>query len=266
MESGDTIVEARPGRFGPLSVRDGDGVRSLWCGDLCHGASFLEPGIAVDGRILHPGPVPDAPYQYGWLLAVLHAPYARVLMAGLGSGSGVCTLLHHFPGLRVTVVEVDPAVVGLARRHLPLLDHHIRSGACTVVEDDFAAFVTATAERWEVALLDAYDGAGELDNPVAVLADLRERVAACWLNVADRDGEGARMMIERLATAGWIPRVAAVIRFGDDGFAGNVVVGTASVDLAAAAALRPFAGLDHPNAQRARDDYAAVLGTLFVLA
>ena len=66
--------------------------------------------------------------------------------------------------------------------------------------------------------------------------------------------------------AEWTPRVAAVVRFSDDGFAGNVLIGTATIDVAQAAAFVPFADLDHPNADRARADYAVLLAGICVLA
>ena len=267
MDDGDVIVAEEPGRFGMLSVRDDDGARSLWCDGICHGAAFLEPTVVRGGRRFRPGPVPDAPYQLGWLLPGLALEQGRVLMAGLGSGSGISVLLHHFPRLHVTVVEIDPAVVRLALTHLPLLGHHVAQGRCTVVVAAFADFLVEHADQhWDAALLDAYADDGELDHPTELLRALRGRVDACWLNVAGQDGERARTAVERLAVAEWTPRVAAVVRFNDDGFAGNVLIGTGMIDVARAAAFVPFADLDHPNADRARADYAVLLAGICVLA
>ena len=267
MDQGEEIVAEEPGRFGVLSVRDDDGVRSLWCDGICHGAAFLEPTVVRGGRRYRPGPVPDAPYQLGWLLPALALERGQVLMAGLGSGSGICVLLHHFPRLHVTVVEIDPAVVRLALTHLPLLGHHVALGRCTVVVAAFADYLSQHPDQhWDAALLDAYADDGELDHPTDLLRALRGRVDACWLNVAGQDGERARTAVERLSVAEWTPRVAAVVRFSDDGFAGNVLIGTATIDVARAAAFVPFADLDHPNADRARADYAVLLAGICVLA
>ncbi len=267
MHEEDVIIAQEAGRFGMLSVRDGDGSRSLWCDGICHGAAFLEPTVVRGGRRFRPGPVPDAPYQLGWLLPAFDLAEGRVLMAGLGSGSGICVLLHHFPRLHVTVVEIDPAVVRLALTHLPLLGHHVALGRCTVVVAPFADYLAETPDQhWDAALLDAYADDGELDHPGDLLRALRGRVDACWLNVAGQDGERARTAVDRLSAAEWTPRVAAVVRFNDDGFAGNVLIGTAAIDVARAAAFIPFSDLDHPNAERARADYAVLLAGICVLA
>ena len=267
MDDSDVIIAEEPGRFGLLSVRDSDGSRSLWCDGICHGAAFLEPSVVRGGRRFRPGPVPDAPYQLGWLLPAFALETGRVLMAGLGSGSGICVLLHHFPNLHVTVVEIDPAVVRLALAHLPLLGHHVAQGRCTVVEAAFADFLAQDPTgHWDAALLDAYADDGELDHSTELLRSLQGRVDACWLNVAGQDGDRARVAVDRLSETGWTPRVAAVVRFNDDGFAGNVLIGTAAIDVARAAAFVPFADLDHPNVKRARADYAVLLAGICVLA
>ena len=39
----------------------------------------------------------------------------RVLCIGLGGGSLPLFLSHHFPGMEVEVVEIDPAVIAAAR-------------------------------------------------------------------------------------------------------------------------------------------------------
>lgn len=267
MDADDVVIAQAEGRLGSLTVREGAGVRSLWCDGFCQGAVFIEPGVVHAGIRHAPGPVPDAPYQLGWLLAGLAAPTGHLLMAGLGAGSGICSLLHHFPDLRVTVVEIDPAVVDLALAHWPLLAALVTSGRCTVVVAAFADHLVADpAAHWDAALLDTYDAGGRIDCPPAVLTALHGRVDACWLNVAEPDGLGAGAAIDLLAATGWVPRTAAVVRFSDDGFAGNVLIGTAAVDLGQALALELFPDLDHPHAQRARDDFAALLAGSFILA
>ena len=165
------------------------------------------------------------------------------------------------------MVEIDPAVVRLALTHLPLLGHHVAQGRCAVEVAAFADYLAAHPDlHWDAVLLDAYADDGELDHPLALLRSLRGRVDACWLNVAGQDPERARTAVDRLTEAEWTPRLAAVVRFHDDGFTGNVLIGTAVLDVAQAGAFIPFADLDHPNADRARADYAVLLAGLCVLA
>ncbi len=83
----------------------------------------------------------------------------RVLLIGGTAGGCVEEVLKH-PGVRVDCVELDPAVVRLARRHLPapalaaLDDPRVR-----LFTRDGRAFLERTSERYDAILLDLPDPA-----------------------------------------------------------------------------------------------------------
>ncbi|MES2993331.1 MAG: fused MFS/spermidine synthase [Pseudomonadota bacterium] len=84
-------------------------------------------------------------------------PAARTLaMIGLGGGSIAKFCHRHMPQATLVVVEIDPRVIALREAfRVPADDARLR-----VVEDDGARFVAATAERFDVLMVDAFDADG----------------------------------------------------------------------------------------------------------
>jgi len=83
----------------------------------------------------------------------------RVLLVG-GTASGCVEEVLKYPGVRVDCVELDPAVVRLARKHLPppalaVLDNP----RVHVFTQDGRAFLERTAERYDAVLLNLPDPA-----------------------------------------------------------------------------------------------------------
>ncbi len=81
-----------------------------------------------------PGTVSNSPYVRLFPVGILlnralmdpakgdaHAVTARALVVGMGSGAGIAVLAHHFPGLAITVVDIDRKVVDIDCRHYPLI-------------------------------------------------------------------------------------------------------------------------------------------------
>jgi spermidine synthase len=98
----------------------------------------------------------------------LPSPYTRSMMAGLfyagglssildiGSGGGrTAWYVHKFlPSARVTSVELDPAVVDIAQKHFG-----VRTSENFRLETgDGRVFMTNTADRYDVIMIDAYRG------------------------------------------------------------------------------------------------------------
>ncbi len=83
----------------------------------------------------------------------------RVLLIG-GTASGCVEEVLKYPGVRVDCVELDPAVIRLARKHLP-------APALTALDDprvriftrDGRAFLERASERYDAVLLDLPDPA-----------------------------------------------------------------------------------------------------------
>jgi len=93
------------------------------------------------------------PYADFMHLPVLFSPRARrVLMIGLGGGTVPTRYAQDYPHMQITVVELDPAVVDVARRYF-----HVPIGTrLDVIPQDGRLFVTRAAGRYDILLLDAY--------------------------------------------------------------------------------------------------------------
>ena len=92
-------------------------------------------------------------YTRGLLLSLLHRdPQRRVLILGLGGGGMVRFLGHHFPATVVEAVEIDPAVVGVARSHFGISE----GPAVHLHTADAFDFVAETAETYDAIYLDAF--------------------------------------------------------------------------------------------------------------
>jgi len=94
----------------------------------------------------------------------------RVLLIGLGAGSLTKFFYHHVPQAKLTVVEIDPRVLGVAQMHfrLPGEDARLR-----VVIGDGADYVARKTAYWDAILVDGFDHrarAGALDTEPFYLA------------------------------------------------------------------------------------------------
>ncbi|MFH1022295.1 MAG: fused MFS/spermidine synthase [Planctomycetota bacterium] len=76
----------------------------------------------------------------------------RVLFVGLGGGSGPKRFLHDYPDVAVDAVEIDPAVVDVARKYFQLPDDK----RLTVTTMDGRVYVNKTDRVYDVIFMDAY--------------------------------------------------------------------------------------------------------------
>lgn len=88
----------------------------------------------------------------------LHLPLAfrpdarRVLFVGLGGGTAPRRYHEDYPQMQVDVVELDPAVVHVARRYFGVpQDQRLR-----VVAQDGRLFVARSQDRYDIVVLDAF--------------------------------------------------------------------------------------------------------------
>lgn len=94
-------------------------------------------------------------YTRAMLASLLFDPSPRsVLLIGLGGGSLLRFLVHHFPECRLTAIEKRPLVASLAQEHFGL-----PQGPALILADG-AQYVRETPERFDLVLVDAYDGQG----------------------------------------------------------------------------------------------------------
>ena len=84
-------------------------------------------------------------------LTVTWAPTAaRVLIIGLGGGSFSDFLAEVYPQWSIDVVEINPAVIRLAKKYFPI-DKRVN-----IIEADGRAFLAKTKNKYDVILMDAF--------------------------------------------------------------------------------------------------------------
>ena len=88
------------------------------------------------------------------------APPRRVLILGGGDGLALREVLAHPSVEHVTLVDLDPAMTGLARRFPPLAElsrHSFEDRRVRVVNDDAMVWLEDNAELWDVMIVDFPD-------------------------------------------------------------------------------------------------------------
>lgn len=96
---------------------------------------------------------PMMPYCIGMLTALLLQPQARqALNLGLGCGAFERYLLRHYPQTALTSVEMQGAVVDVARRFFDLPTNY------PVVIDDAASYLKHCHQSYDLILCDLHDG------------------------------------------------------------------------------------------------------------
>jgi spermidine synthase len=134
-----------------VAVSESQGVRYLHLGsDLVQGAM----------RIARPDAL-ELEYTRQMMFPLLLRPAAwprRVLQVGLGSASLTRFLARHRPAAKLTVVELLPEVVLAARQHfrLPPESERLR-----IAVGDGADFVARSSSRFDLVIVDGFDGRGE---------------------------------------------------------------------------------------------------------
>lgn len=127
-------------------------------------------------------------YTRAMMAFLLFQPQPRhILMIGLGGGSLAKYCYRHLPGSRITVVELDPAVIALRRLfHVPDDDARFQ-----VVQADALDYLPALREPVDVILHDGYSADG-LPAPLsssALYRDCRALLAPGGVLVSNLWGE-----------------------------------------------------------------------------
>lgn len=111
----------------------------------------------------------------------------RALLIGLGAGSLTKFLYRHRPQAKLTVVEIDPAVVAAARQFFKLPDDPAR---IRIEIGDGADYMARTKATFDLILIDGFDAdgrPGQLDTP------------AFYLNCKARLGDEGLMAVNLLS-------------------------------------------------------------------
>lgn len=125
----------------------------------------------------------------------------RVLMVGLGAASQLRFLWRHRPRTSITVLEIDPRVIAIARSAFKLPE----DDRLALVVGDAVATLPTLAEAFDWILLDGFDArgsAGKLD-AASFYAACRERLAPgafLTVNLLSRS-RGVAPSVARLAAA-----------------------------------------------------------------
>jgi spermidine synthase len=136
----------------------------------------------------------DDPYEtdfeypgYFHLALAIRPDSTRTLVIGLGGGTVVKRMWRDYPDMRIDAVEIDPAVVDVARRFFALPDDvRIR-----VVTGDGRRFLETTPERYDIVIIDAFDD-GSVPVPL--------RTEECLRAVRDRLEEGGVIVYNVIGT------------------------------------------------------------------
>lgn len=103
------------------------------------------------------------------------APPKSLLMLGLGGGTALRQLKHFVPSIRITAVEIDSAMVTLARRYM-----HLDTLDIKVVLGDAYDYIKSCNQTFDAVVDDVYMG-GESDvfRPQAHDAPLMDALCQC---------------------------------------------------------------------------------------
>ncbi len=77
-----------------------------------------------------------------------------ILMIGLGGGSISTYFNHYLPATRIDAVDIDPAVIELAKKYFGIRE----TKDVRYIAADGRAFVKDATDKYDLVLLDAYDG------------------------------------------------------------------------------------------------------------
>lgn len=137
-------------------------------------------------------------------LLLRDSPWPRsALLIGLGAGSLSKFLHRHFPQCRITVVEIEPRVLAVARQYFRLPEEDERFH---IVIDDGADYIARHTRRFDCILVDGFDPearAGRLDSD-AFYAACRARLTRsgiCAVNLFGGKRRRFTTSIERIECA-----------------------------------------------------------------
>jgi spermidine synthase len=146
-----------------IEISEAAGVRSLHFGsDWVQGAMRVARPFAL-----------ELEYTREMMAALLLRPHGdwprRALVIGLGAGSLAKFLWRYRPQAKLTVVEINPAVVPAAHQYFKLPDDPAR---LRIEIGDGAQYVTRSGPAFDLILVDGFDAdarPGQLDTPAFYL-------------------------------------------------------------------------------------------------
>lgn len=191
------------------------------------------------------------PYTHALAAGLLYRPdAASCLMIGLGGGALLRFFNHYFPELQLDVVEIDPAIVTVARDYFGA----VPGPRSRVIVDDGHEYLRRSTERYDLILIDAHLHPGEKTDSSGHPSTLKTETF--YRNLRERlrpRGVVAFNMLEGRDSKAYVESIRAAFP-ATDGFrpslTGNLIVFAGSSPLPDEAELRARA-----RALDARADY-----------
>jgi spermidine synthase len=180
------------------------------------------------------------PYTQAMTAGLVYRPDpSSVLLVGLGGGALVRFLNHYFPAVQLDVVEIDPAVVEVARDYFGTWP----APGTRILVADGRDFLARSTERYDLILLDAHLYPSELTDGTGHPLSLRTE--ALYRSLHERLRPGGVVLINMIAgrdgssyMAGVCRAFAAVDVLAVAESTNRIVVATADGPMPEAAALR----------------------------
>jgi spermidine synthase len=235
----ETIVHAERSALQPIVVVDRDGRRCLRLDDSPTGLNQSCVDLAAPARLA---------FGYARAMVVLTLNWQpeprRILVIGVGGGSIPMALAAALPAVHIDAVDIDPAVLDVARRYFGLRSGE---GLRVIAADgrDFVFEAVRAGRRYDAVLLDAFDADG-IPPPLfdaGFLAAVRRLLSPGGLFVANTFAAGPRHEDESRAAASAFGRYLDIVP-GEA--SGNRLIVASTAGLPAAARLRAV-----PAARRA---------------
>jgi spermidine synthase len=139
---GEKVLFRQDTQYHRITVTQSGTVRNLRFDATMQSAIDLSDGLTSGVRY------PD----YMQLSLAFKPDATRVLVLGLGGGAITKRFWHDYPQVTVDSVEIDPAVVGIAKKYFGLpVDARSR-----VYAQDARRFVQTSKGTWDIVVMDAY--------------------------------------------------------------------------------------------------------------
>lgn len=148
-----TILKTSRSLFGKITIGEtlDPHVRWMKINNEIEGQVFVEK----DGK---PGAIAASRYLYAFIIPAWHFSASHGLMLGLGAGIGATMLLALFPELSLTVVEIDPQVIQLARTYFPLISFYEKQNRLYIIQANANDYIHQCQQTFSFVLLDLFAG------------------------------------------------------------------------------------------------------------
>jgi spermidine synthase len=139
---GEKILFRKDTQYHRITVTEDQTQRHLRFDRSHQSAMYLSDPYS--GSILYP--------NYLHLALALKPNAKRVLVLGLGGGTVTKRYWHDYPDINVDTVEIDPAVIDVAKRYFDLpTDSRIR-----IFNEDARRYVQKSTETYDIVIVDCY--------------------------------------------------------------------------------------------------------------